>query len=283
MRRALVALLLFPTLALADTVYLKNGRTLSGVIVERSKDRVVMEIGPGRVGVPLAQIERIVASSSPLAEYQQRAARIERGDAAGWLDLAAWADANDLRTQAREAYERVAQLQPGNVTAQAALGRSLQNGQWLTFEEGQRARGLVEYEGAWVTPAERAQIIAANAGLQAARASEATADARAREAEARAQEAQARAREAEANAQGAADGIGLGFFPPVVGGGLPICQTDCGANCGRPCVDANPSPVPAPQPTPHTRPHRNQSNPLMPRTPTTKPSDGDDPPAPRHR
>jgi hypothetical protein len=283
MRRALVALLLFPTLALADTVYLKNGRTLSGVIVERSKDRVVMEIGPGRVGVPLAQIERIVASNSPLSEYQQRAARIARGDVAGWLELAAWAEANDLRTQASEAYERVAQLQPGNATAQAALGRSLQNGQWLTFEEGQRARGLVEYDGAWVTPAERAQIIAANAGLQAARASEATADARAREAEARAQEAEARAREAEANAQGAANGIG--FFPPVVGGGLPICQTDCGANCGRPCVDANPSPAPVPQPTPtpHTRPQRNQSNPLMPSAPATKSSGDADPPAPRHR
>src|SRR5687768_8293122 len=85
--------------AWADEVFLRGGGSIHGEVVERTAASVVMEVGPGRMTLPMDRVDRIVATTSDLSLYRERAARLAPGDAAGWLGLARWAESHDLLTQ----------------------------------------------------------------------------------------------------------------------------------------------------------------------------------------
>jgi len=213
--------------AWADEVFLRGGGSIHGEVVQRSAASVVMEVGPGRMTLPMSRVDRIVATTSDLTIYRARAARLAPGDVAGWLALAHWAEGRDLLTQAREAYEHVVAVDPENAAANAALGRVRLAGRWVTAEESYRARGYVPFEGGWMTPEERSAVLADRAAEARARELTAEAGARAREAEARARTAEADARRAEADAQGGGTGIpypyvygGVGIYGGVYGTGI---------------------------------------------------------------
>lgn len=201
--------------AWADEVFLRGGGSIHGDVIQRTPHSVVLEVGPGRMTLPMSRVERIVATTSDLSVYRDRANRLASTDVAGWLALARWAEGRDLLTQARDAYEHVASVDPLNAAANAALGRVKLGSRWVTAEESFRARGYVPFEGTWVTPEERSALIADRAAEARARELTAEAEARAREAEARARTAEADARRAEAGAQADADGIP---YPYVLGG-----------------------------------------------------------------
>jgi hypothetical protein len=218
-RAALVYLCLAPTLAGADEVLLNGGGRVAGVIVERTASSIVVEVGPGLVTLPLSRVLSVREGPTALALYHERAAGLSRGDAAGWLALGRWARQRDLLTQSREAFARALSIDPASGEANEALGRVLVGEHWVSAEEGYRARGLVPFDGRWVTPAEHAALLREQAEADAADAGRVEAEARAREAEARAREAEARARAAEAEARQAEagyGGMGLGY-----GAGVP--------------------------------------------------------------
>jgi hypothetical protein len=199
----------------ADEVFLRGGGSIQGEVVQRTAAAIVMEVGPGRMTLPMSRVDRIVATTSDLSVYRSRAARLAPGDSAGWLALARWAEGRDLLTQSREAYEHVVAVDPGNAAANAALGRVRLAGRWVTAEESYRAQGYVPFEGRWVTPEERGAALADRAAEARARELTAEAEARAREAEARARTAEADARRAEAEAEAGSTGIP---YPFVYGG-----------------------------------------------------------------
>jgi hypothetical protein len=220
MRRAVLVCLCFaPTLVQADEVLLKGGGKVAGVIVERTASSIVVEVGPGLVTLPLSRVLSIQEGPTALALYRERAAGLSPADLGGWLALGRWARQQDLLTQSREAFARAASIDPANAEANEALGRVLVGEHWASAEEGYRARGLVPFDGRWVTPAEHAALLREQAEAEAAYAARVEGEARAREAEARAREAEARARAAEAEAQQAEagyGGMGLGY-----GAGVP--------------------------------------------------------------
>jgi hypothetical protein len=211
---------------------------------------VLLDVGPGRIGIPMARVERIESGTSALASYREQAARIAAADAEAWVALGHWAREHGLETQALQAFETALHADPGLAGAHRALGHLLQDGAWLTAEESYRARGFVPFEGGWVTVAER------EAALLERAAGEARAQAR-REAEARAREAEARAQAAEAEAIRAArpqeEGNGLPYWWVFAGG---ACS---GPHCGRghvrprhPRPPTEPPPPPPEPPRPQT-------------------------------
>jgi hypothetical protein len=223
MKRAMaVVIVLAAPAAWADQVYLRGGGVLSGEVVEQTAAAVVIEVGPGRMTLPAASVLRVAHSQSALAVFRQRAAGLGPDNPAGWLELARFAESRDLLTQAREAYEQALSADPGNAVANAALGRQLVDGRWLDREDAYRAHGLVPFDGQWVTPAERAALIAERAAEQRSRELALEASARAREAEARARTAEAEARRAEAAVQ--ENGIPYGYgdvgYGGIYGGGV---------------------------------------------------------------
>jgi hypothetical protein len=229
MRRSLLtalALAVGTGLGQADVVYLTGGGRIEGEVVEQRPDGVVVEVSAGRITLPRSRIERMVVGRSALSEFRARAAALAGGDLRGWLALAAWARDNDLLTQARGAYEHVLSLDPTNAAAHHALGHVLVADRWLTLEDSYRARGLVQFEGTWVTPEERQALVAERAAYAAQRREEIEAEARIREAEARARTAEAEARRVEAEQQAVEQG-GIPY-PYVYGGGYGFAGYDFG-------------------------------------------------------
>lgn len=273
MKRLLVLALVLAPLSAADEIYLKSGRKVTGVVVERTATMLIVDVGPGRVGFPLSLVERVVGGDSDLGAYRERAAQLRDADAAGWVDLGHWARERGLETQARESFERALRADPTNSAAQRGLGRELYDGRWMTFAERQEARGLVEYEGQWMTPADRQARQTADAATGRAR----RAETRARQAEAQAEEAESRAREAESRARDAEEeqsGIPLWGWG---GNGGYVCTQNCQPGC--PCVTPpRPDPTPPPPkplekppsaglvgPKPHPRPSARPQGPVAPK------------------
>jgi hypothetical protein len=204
MKPILLALVLgLPALAAGDEVFLRSGGKVSGQVVSEDGGSVVLDVGPGRVAVPASSVLRIERGRTPLILYRERAARLAPDDAQGWLALGLWAQERDLVTRAREAFERVLQLDPDNAAANAALGRVQLEGRWMRLEDAYRERGYVHYEGEWMTPAEQEARVRARAAETEAEAARREAALRVREAEARARQAEAEARRAEADAAAA--------------------------------------------------------------------------------
>jgi hypothetical protein len=207
--------------ASADEVFLVGGGRIVGEVVEQRAGAVVVEVGAGRVTLPAYRVSRIASGRSPLTVYRERAARLAPQDARGWLELGFWARDNDLLTLAREAFERVAAVDPTSEAAHRALGHVRLDGQWMSEDEGYRARGYVQFEGAWMTPQQAQLVTQQRAAEAAARSVEREAQVREREAEARARAAEAEAARAAAEAQAAA-GSGIPYpwvFGPSYGPG----------------------------------------------------------------
>jgi hypothetical protein len=196
----LLAALALPLAASADEVFLKSGGKLSGKIVNRTATTVEVDVGAGKITVPTSSVVRIEDSRSALQEYEERAGRIPAGDVEGWVALGEWASSQGLGTQAREAYHRALAAAPGDARANAGVGNVQVGGQWVSEEEGYKARGFVKFEGEWMSPAEQSAILQQRAMEANQDRARRQAEASAREAEARVAEAEARARQAEAEA-----------------------------------------------------------------------------------
>jgi hypothetical protein len=194
------ALLLLPSALLADTVYLKGGGKVQGRIVTRSEAEVEVDVGAGTMKVSMANVDRIVEGASPLSEYARRAAALGPQDVAGWRELGRWASSAGLNTQARQAYEKVLAISPGDAEANQAMGQVQVGGRWVSEEESYRARGYVKFEGEWMTPSEQQAILQR-------RSADADADRARRERQAR--EAEERARQQQQASQETGEGIPL--------------------------------------------------------------------------
>ena len=207
----------------ADDVLLKNGGRVSGRVLSRTDTAIEIDVGAGRVTVPMSSVLRVEERRSPLDDYHERAARLAPGDVAGWTALAQWAATEQLSTQAHQAWSQVLAADPRHAEANAALGRALLDGRWVPEDEAYRARGYVQFEGRWIPATEHKAIVERRAAEAAARQAEIEGHLRLREAEARAREAEARARQAEAYETAAAEPVTVGI--PLWwgwGGGVPV-------------------------------------------------------------
>jgi hypothetical protein len=231
-RAAFLGLLLLPAAARADEVYTRGGGHLSGEIVERGPDSIVVDIGVGKIGLPLSYVERIVEAPSPVALYRRRAEQLAPHDASGWVALGQWARQQELRGQADEAFRHALTQDPDHAGAHQALGHVRHGDRWLSLEESYRAQGLVPYDGRWITAAEQQALLAERVAAAELARAEADAHVQVREAEARVRESEARARLAEAEARLAetdarrAESAEVGIFrggPLLVGfSGVPL-------------------------------------------------------------
>lgn len=172
-------LLALPAAARADDLVLKNGRTLEGEVVVTGE--TVVFTRPGlRMEIRRDEVEEIRKTPSKRKQYEAKAAaqrRLEeskeylkdrRADAAyeHYL-LGLWCTHAGLRDEAKAEYEMALSLDPDQAGARIALGQAKDAaGKWRPLDEVMREKGLVLFEGRWVTPAE---VEAASAPTGAAR------------------------------------------------------------------------------------------------------------------
>lgn len=77
-RKLLCVFLLFPSLLLADVIYLKNGRKIVGQITKEDDKQVFYEADGGEFAVPKSMVDRVEKSDAPAAEPGQATPRPSR-------------------------------------------------------------------------------------------------------------------------------------------------------------------------------------------------------------
>ncbi|HLG41865.1 MAG TPA: hypothetical protein VI643_00770, partial [Planctomycetota bacterium] len=171
--RALVApaLWLLATAAFADEIHLSDGSIIVGRVEERG-DEILVTRGGNSARYPRAMVRKIVYAPLPEEIFDQRKAELKEGDAVGRAELARWCGREKLKAEAAETWRAVIAIDPEHAEARKALGYlKLEDGRWATEDEIMAAKGLVKFEGRWMSPAER--DAAAAKAAEAERAKEA--------------------------------------------------------------------------------------------------------------
>jgi hypothetical protein len=238
---ALFLALLFRAPGFADTVYLTNGRSFEGVIAEETDSGVKIQMPGGSLSLPRSHVLRVEKSASDFAEYLKRKGALQRaGAGAGeWVKLAQWAKSQGLEQGMREAALAAADLEPraeGVAPLLRANGYVLdaQLDRWIPYADSMRRRGLVQWNGQWISREEQAERLRAqqeetarhNADRAAFRVAQATQAAR--EAELALAEIELRARLSQPSTESATYGIPLYAYPWYV----PAVPTPPCRHCG---------------------------------------------------
>jgi len=149
-RISLIPLLLFAISAMADEVHLKDGRVISGRVLDEG-DRYLVVDRDWKHAVRKPEVAEIVKKKSFMDEFDERLDALPADDAEAIFEFGRWLDENEWPSRAQRAYEEVLELDPDHRGARRALGYTLYEGAWVSPEELNRRKGLVEFEGRWYT------------------------------------------------------------------------------------------------------------------------------------
>lgn len=141
--------------ARADVFELTGGGRLEGKLLpadDANKLNCIIELsGGGRVTVARSQITKIEPITDAVAEYQKMARTSPDTVEAHWK-LAEWCREHKLRDERRQHLDRIIELNPNHADARAALGFHQKDGQWMNRDDVMASRGLVLFDGKYVTP-----------------------------------------------------------------------------------------------------------------------------------
>ncbi|MGH7162268.1 MAG: hypothetical protein ACREID_02195 [Planctomycetota bacterium] len=155
--RTLIPLILCAASAAADVVLLKDGRTISGRVLNEEGKIIVVD-RDRKYAVKRSDVERIDPGASFMDEYEARLEKLPAEDAEAIFEFGRWLEENDWASRARRAFEEVLELDADHRGARRALGYSLFEGEWVSAEELNLRKGLVEFEGTWYTPHDLAEL-----------------------------------------------------------------------------------------------------------------------------
>jgi len=154
-----IALLLFAASAAADDLLLKDGRTLTGKVVDEGKRFTVLD--RDRIyAVAKADVASLTPGRCLMDEYEERLAKLPVDDAEAIYEFGLWLKENDWESRARRAFEEVLGLDADHRGARRELGFQLYEGAWVSPDELNVRKGLVEFEGRWYTKHDHAELLA---------------------------------------------------------------------------------------------------------------------------
>ncbi len=143
--------------ALADTVFLTNGKKFEDVVAERRDGELRIVLPYGEIVLPGRIIDRVERSRSVWRDYAEREAELRReGATAGaWLELARWADRAGYEAGFRRGLVRAAELGPrleGLEPLMRRLGHIFDQeaGAWLSEREYMERRGYLLWGDRWL-------------------------------------------------------------------------------------------------------------------------------------
>jgi hypothetical protein len=139
--------------AFADVLDLSNGGHIEGRLLEdqTTDTALVIETAAGvRLTIPRSEISRVDSVSKVQAEYESLAHASPDTVEAHWR-LAKWCRERDLRDEADNHLTRIVELDPDHAEARRLLGYHKENGQWMGRDDVMASRGMVKYEGRYVT------------------------------------------------------------------------------------------------------------------------------------
>jgi hypothetical protein len=141
--------------ALADEVFLTNGRSLVG-IVHQEPNRVLIETRLGDIGIPHSDVKEVVPGKTPIHDYHERLDALgQKPSAADVFALAMWAQDQGLVRYVNGLLQRTIELEPNHAEARKLLD-------------------YVRYEGRWIRSRERSAVMEVQDRREAARKKPAT-------------------------------------------------------------------------------------------------------------
>lgn len=148
-----MALLCVASTAGADEVVLTNGRTLKGKVTETVAG-VVLEKDGLKVTLKKDEVAEVRRAPTDGDVFRKRLAALREDDADGHYRLGLWADDHGLAAEAKARFEAVVALDGDHAGARRALGQLKGEDGWAPRETVLKERGLVQVDGAWVSPRE---------------------------------------------------------------------------------------------------------------------------------
>jgi len=140
--------------ARGDVLELNNGGRIEGHIVESpdaDKRTFTIELtGGGRITIPRTQVARVESTSEAEAEYAELARTSPDTVEAHWK-LAEWCRERKLRNESQRHLKQILELDPNHEQARSILGFRKNEGEWMTRDQVMESRGMVMYEGRYVT------------------------------------------------------------------------------------------------------------------------------------
>ena len=143
-----------PASARADVFILKSGGRIEGELIGRegARYRIKTNLG-GELTLDHSRVARIDRRADRHEQYEQL--RPTYADTAqGQWALAEWCREQRLTENRKKHLSRVLKHEPDHAEARRALGYSRRDGVWKTHEQIMLDRGLVRYQGVWLTPNE---------------------------------------------------------------------------------------------------------------------------------
>ncbi|HEX4413421.1 MAG TPA: HEAT repeat domain-containing protein [Lacipirellulaceae bacterium] len=141
--------------AQADVFDLAGGGRLEGKVIQTDdadKSTYIIDLaGGGRLTIARSQVTRIDSTSEAEAEYQ-KLALTSPDTVEGHEKLAEWCRQHKLQHEYQQHMARILELNPNHAEARTALGFHNQDGQWMNRDDVMASRGLVMYDGKYVTP-----------------------------------------------------------------------------------------------------------------------------------
>jgi len=143
----------------ADLIFMENG-VVDGTVIEENETSVKIKSNLGTVEIPRSSIKSIERGKSWLDVYRQKWMAVDHDDPEARVELALWAKKHGLSKEAELEFEQILEIDPNNATARRNLGYEKLAGRWVQSEEAKLARGMVNYQGRWMTPQEKQRLIA---------------------------------------------------------------------------------------------------------------------------
>ena len=158
MRYMPLILLLIAVSAAADDVTLNNGKVYSGQVTDEGSRYTVVD-RDRKYAFRKSEVAEVTKKASFMDLYEERLDKLPVDDAEAIFEFGQWLEKNDWPSRALRAYEEVLALDPDHRGARKALGYKLFEGEWVSPDELNRKKGLVQWDdGRWYTPHEIAQL-----------------------------------------------------------------------------------------------------------------------------
>ena len=117
--------------ALADTLYLKNGKKFQGSVVSDSGGVVKFKTSYGVLEFPKDKVDRIEKGASPADEYKKLRAELEDEDIEGLLGLARWCREQKLFSHRKKLLRSILKTCPEHPGARKESGQAWKGGKWV--------------------------------------------------------------------------------------------------------------------------------------------------------
>ncbi len=140
--------------AAADVLHLQTekpeGETLVGIVTDEGERYTVVNRDRKYV-VRKTDVVKHEQKIGFMERYGKRLAALAADDADAIYEFGLWLIENDWATRARRAFEEVIRLETDHRAARRVLGYKRFEGVWVSPEELNRRRGLIEFQGEWYT------------------------------------------------------------------------------------------------------------------------------------